>query len=559
MVLNTNDGTNSGTITINQGANANIQVAPNGTGVFSISGATVGIVTSTAGASPITGRHTATASSSVANLSMNVQKHRTDIALASMTAEPAVIGFSVRDSTNTNRIFARLNATYQGTGTTPFWNLQTSTDGFTTTTQTASLGGGVGVWGAANNGYTHTTNGTGNLTLSTNSGTNSGTIVINQGVNGNIVISPNGTGDVNIDADTLRVGESGSIASILSNNGGLFIATSGTQDLELTVNGGSEGSGRIAIIGAANGNITLTPHGTGNLVLDGVNWPQTGGTANYVLTTNGSTQSSWSQVSLTAGVTGTLPLANGGTNATTARDAWDNLTTYTATNSATETLTNSSNYIQHVYGGSGTTFTLPSTATMTFGEGFYFINTSGQTTTVNTSTSAFVGNIPTDSSMFVYVTNTGSNAATSWAEMRTFGNYTGSGSAVLANAPTISTATLSDATVSTGSLLLKDIRETVYSAGSTTGTITPDCANGSVQTITLTGSITLNAFANPVSGQTMTLIITQPAAGGPYTLTSTMKFAGASKTLSTAANAIDILTISYIGSTYYASLAKGFA
>jgi hypothetical protein len=38
-----------------------------------------------------------------------------------------------------------------------------------------------------------------------------------------------------------------------------------------------------------------------------------------------------------------------------------------------------------------------------------------------------------------------------------------------------------------------------------------------------------------------------------------MKFAGGFKTLSTAANAVDMLTISYIGSTYYASLVTGFA
>jgi hypothetical protein len=101
--------------------------------------------------------------------------------------------------------------------------------------------------------------------------------------------------------------------------------------------------------------------------------------------------------------------------------------------------------------------------------------------------------------------------------------------------------------------------EVVYTAGTTTGTITPDCANGTVQSITLTGSITFSAFATPISGQTMTMIITQPATGGPYTLTSTMKFAGSSKTLSTAANSVDILTVSYIGTTYYASLAKAFA
>jgi hypothetical protein len=40
------------------------------------------------------------------------------------------------------------------------------------------------------------------------------------------------------------------------------------------------------------------------------------GTANYSLTSQGTGTPTWSQVSLTAGVTGTLPIANGGTNST---------------------------------------------------------------------------------------------------------------------------------------------------------------------------------------------------------------------------------------------------
>jgi hypothetical protein len=105
--------------------------------------------------------------------------------------------------------------------------------------------------------------------------------------------------------------------------------------------------------------------------------------------------------------------------------------------------------------------------------------------------------------------------------------------------------------------VLKDIRETVATV-TYAATITPDAANGSVQTVTLTGNVTFSAFSNPVSGQTITLIITQDATGS-RTLTSTMKFAGGSKTLSTAAASIDIMTVSYIGTTYYASLAKAFA
>ena len=129
-------------------------------------------------------------------------------------------------------------------------------------------------------------------------------------------------------------------------------------------------------------------------------------------------------------------------------------------------------------------------------------------------------------------------------------------SSYLASPPAIGGTAAAAGTFTT--LTATDPRDVIYTGGSTTGTITPNAANGSVQTITLTGSITLNALASPVSGQTITMIITQSASGN-NTLTSSMKFAGGFKTLSTAANAIDMLTISYIGTTYYASLVTGFA
>ena len=108
-------------------------------------------------------------------------------------------------------------------------------------------------------------------------------------------------------------------------------------------------------------------------------------------------------------------------------------------------------------------------------------------------------------------------------------------------------------------VILEDYKETIYTGGTTTGTITPDVVNGNVQSITLTGSITFNAFSNPEAGQTMTLIVKQPSSGGPYTLTSTMKFAGGTNTLSTAADAIDIISVVYDGTNYYASLATNFS
>ena len=125
-----------------------------------------------------------------------------------------------------------------------------------------------------------------------------------------------------------------------------------------------------------------------------------------------------------------------------------------------------------------------------------------------------------------------------------------------------STGTLTGLTVSgnanISNLQLNQFQETVYSYGSASGTITPDFNNGSIQQLTLTGNITMNSLGNAIAGRSMTLILTQDGTGN-RTLTSTMKFAGGSKTLSTAASAIDIISVFYDGSTYYSVLSKGYA
>lgn len=89
-------------------------------------------------------------------------------------------------------------------------------------------------------------------------------------------------------------------------------------------------------------------------------------------------------------------------------------------------------------------------------------------------------------------------------------------------------------------------------------TITPNVTNGNVQTVTLTGNVTFSAFTSPIAGQSLTLKVVQDATGSRL-LTSTMKFAAGEKTLSTAANSIDIISVYYDGTNYFASLAKGFA
>jgi len=97
----------------------------------------------------------------------------------------------------------------------------------------------------------------------------------------------------------------------------------------------------------------------------------------------------------------------------------------------------------------------------------------------------------------------------------------------------------------------------IYDLGTTGGTIAPNVTNGNVQKITLNSALTINAFTSPVAGQSLTLII---FGGTAYTsITSTMKFAGGIKTLTGTASCIDILSVYYDGTNYYASLNKGFA
>jgi hypothetical protein len=193
LTISTNNGTNSTTMAFGNGVNGNITVTPNGTGAFIVAGGpNVGSRTNSNGGAVI-GRAQTTTSGTYLYPGLMAQKNRTDILTAAMTVEPAIVGFSVRDSALVTTNFGRLACTYQGTGTNPFFRFSVSADNYTTEIVSAIFGGGVALWGSAGT-YTHTTSGTTDLIFSTNNGTNSGTITILDGVNGNITIAPNGTG-----------------------------------------------------------------------------------------------------------------------------------------------------------------------------------------------------------------------------------------------------------------------------------------------------------------------------------------------------------------------------
>ena len=110
---------------------------------------------------------------------------------------------------------------------------------------------------------------------------------------------------------TIAVNAQGQITS--ASNTSIAIAASQVTSGQLSIARG--GTGQTTAAAAFD---ALAPTTTqGDLIVRGAstNSRLAIGTANYALTSNGTT-AAWSQISLTAGVSGTLPIANGGTNGT---------------------------------------------------------------------------------------------------------------------------------------------------------------------------------------------------------------------------------------------------
>ena len=82
-----------------------------------------------------------------------------------------------------------------------------------------------------------------------------GNSITSTDTNGNVNITPAGTGDVNLGADTVMIGD---------NNADATLTTQGTGDITISTNSGTN-SGVITIADGANGNIAITPNGTGEV------------------------------------------------------------------------------------------------------------------------------------------------------------------------------------------------------------------------------------------------------------------------------------------------------
>jgi hypothetical protein len=140
-------------------------------------------------------------------------------------------------------------------------------------------------------------------------------------------------------------------------------------------------------------------------------------------------------------ITGTLPIANGGTGATVANGAMANLMgfTSTATAAGTTTLTNTSSYYQLFTGSTTQTVVLPVTSTLQQGWSYHIVNNSTGDLTVQSSGLNTLITIPAGlTAMCTCIATSGTGIADWEAGYTDFSTRTGSGAVVLATSPSIS-------------------------------------------------------------------------------------------------------------------------
>lgn len=197
------------------------------------------------------------------------------------------------------------------------------------------------------------------------------------GLGQDITISADGVGNINLNADTVRMGD---------NNTDVTLTSHGTGDLIINTNSGTD-SGSIRIYDGANGNIVLAPNGTGRVEVSGTS-SNAGGINFYEDTDNGTNKALLTAPSaLGADITLTLP-------STTSTLGYLNLPAVgTKTGSYTLATGDVGKYVQV---GSGGSITIPDA---TFAEGDVVVVANNHTAAITitcTITTAYIAGTDTD-------------------------------------------------------------------------------------------------------------------------------------------------------------------
>ena len=345
-------------------------------------------------------------------------------------------------------------------------------------------------------------------------------------------------------------GGSGTVTSVAQTFTGGLISVSGSPvttfgTLALTVAGTSGGIPYFSSSSAWASSAALTQYGVvyggGAGVSPGVT---AAGTAGYSLIANSAAAPTFQQVSLTVGVTGTLPVANGGTGVTAStgansvvlRDANSNVTanylytgySNTAAAGTTTTLTASSIFNYNITGSGGQTFKLPDATTLSVGAVYTFNNnqTSGTIVVQNNSTTT-VATI--QSGGFLCLTLlTNSVAAGTWDTHYQAPSNVSWSTNTLDYAGSITSATWNGVAVAAN-------RGGTGVANNAASTLTITGAFGTTFTVTGTTSVTLPTSGTLATTANINTALPSATSSQIYVGTGTAGTAAAASTLPTAA------------------------
>jgi len=359
--------------------------------------------------------------------------------------------------------------------------------------------------------------------VETNDSPSFGTITLTGDITGNGTASLDITG---ADQGSTTAGQS--ITIIAGDNTGGSLFDSGNAGT-VTITGGNSNfnpGGAVTInagTGSINGSVNLGSANTTDVRIKGLIYPTADGSANTVIKTNGSGTLSFGSVAFSE-ITSTPTTLSG----------------YGITDAASSTTT-----AMTVVGDDST-----GTA-ITLGETFKIAGTQNVTTAVSSDTLTITGPDLTN-----YLQNTGTQTIDNLSFNDNIISTSSNADLILQPGGTGQVVTNSALKINKGYI------EAINSLTSSS-TITVDFAEASVHTVTLAEN-TQFVVTNLPTGATGTIIITQDGGGsntGSFGTdgSTAVKFAGGTPTLSTAGNAIDVVTIFNDGTNYLGNIAKAYA
>jgi hypothetical protein len=212
-------------------------------------------------------------------------------------------------------------------------------------------------------------------------------------------------------ADAITVKNTSGTGVAVAAGKSMFVYNNGTNVVEAV----TQFNGTIALASGVSGVLPIANGGTGTSSTTFTNLT-TNVTGTLPIANGGTGSTSTTFVDAATNITGTLPIANGGTGATSLAAATIATLGYTTTATAagTTTLTASSTATQFFTGATTQTVVLPVASTMTLGQQFTIHNNSTGALTVNSSGSNLVATINANTTANITCILTSGTTAASW-------------------------------------------------------------------------------------------------------------------------------------------------